>query len=84
MKLLKEVQKKKKEEKSLFFFHFSLSIRSESTDISITRATTRSKLEHYGFNQLARPTSIRNNKRQTSIKENKNKRIRSDDIILQQ
>jgi hypothetical protein len=62
---------------------FSLSIRSETTDIIITRPT-RSKLEHYGFNQLPRPTSLRNIKRQTLIKENKIKKIRPNEIISNQ
>jgi hypothetical protein len=56
-----------------------LSIRSEATDIVITRPT-RSKLEHYGFNQLPRPASLRSNKRPTLIKENKNKKIRPNEI----
>ncbi len=56
-----------------------MSIRSEVTDIVITRPT-RSKLEHYGFNQLPRPTSLRSNKRLTLIKENKNKKIRPNEI----
>ncbi len=61
--------------KKNFCFFFSLSIRSEPIDIIITRPT-RSKLEHYGFNQLPRSTLTRNNKRQSLIKENKNKKIR--------
>jgi hypothetical protein len=60
-----------------------LSIRSETTDIIITRPA-RSKLEHYGFNQLPRPTSLRNIKRQTLNKENKNKRIRPSEITPNQ
>jgi hypothetical protein len=61
--------------KKKLLFNFSFSIRSEPIDIVITRPT-RSKLEHYGFNQLPRATSIRNSKRQILIKENKNKKIR--------
>jgi len=63
-------------------FFASLSIRCETTttDSDITRQT-RSKLEHYGFNQLARPASLRNSKRQILIKENKTKKIRPNDII---
>ena len=77
---VKESSIEKKEKKISFFFsNYSSSIRSETTDIIVTRPT-RSKLEHYGFNQLPRPTSIRNNKRQTLIKENKTKKIRSNQI----
>ncbi|CAF1148549.1 unnamed protein product [Adineta steineri] len=57
-----------------------LSIRSAPTDILITRPT-RSKLEHYGFNKLTRPASLRTNKRQTLVKENKIKKIRPNDNI---
>ncbi|CAF1131116.1 unnamed protein product [Rotaria sordida] len=60
-----------------------LSIRIETTDNLITRQT-RSKLEHYGFNKLPRPASLRNNKRQTLIKENKNKKIRLDELTPNQ
>ncbi|CAF1134902.1 unnamed protein product [Adineta ricciae] len=56
-----------------------LSIRSGSTDI-VTSRPTRSKLEHYGFKQVARPTSLRSNKRQTLIKENKSKKIRPNEL----
>jgi hypothetical protein len=60
-----------------------LPLHSETTDIIITRPT-RSKLEHYGFNQLPRAISIRNNKRQTLIKENKNKKIHPTEITPNQ
>ncbi|CAF4756989.1 unnamed protein product, partial [Rotaria sp. Silwood2] len=60
-----------------------LSIRIETTDNLITKQT-RSKLEHYGFNKLPQPTSLRNNKRQTLIKENKNKKIRLDELTPNQ
>jgi hypothetical protein len=78
MKLLKKVHRKK-----IFFVNFSLSIRSETTDIAKTRPT-RSKLEHYGFNQLPRPASLRSNKRQTLLKENRKKKIRSNEITPNQ
>lgn len=45
-------------------------MKSEMTTNSIV---TRSKLEHYGFNMLARPHL---NKRQASVKETQNKRSR--------
>ncbi len=82
MKLLKKVHRMEKIQ-FLFFFNFRLSVRSETTDILITRPT-RSKLEHYGFNQLVRPTSLRNIKRQTLNKENKNKKIRPNEITPNQ
>lgn len=57
-----------------------MSIRTETTDCLVTKQT-RSKLEHYGFNKLPRPTSFRsNNKRQTLIKENQNKKIRPNEL----
>ncbi len=77
-----ETVKESSEEKT-FFSNFSLSIRSETTDINRTRPT-RSKLEHYGFNQLPRPASLRSNKQQTSIKDNRNKKIRPNDITPNQ
>lgn len=40
---------------------------------------TRSKLEHYGFNMLARPASLRLSKRQSLAKENQTKKIRSNE-----
>jgi len=52
-----------------------LSTKSEMT----TSILTRSKLEHYGFNMLARPASLRLNKRQSLVKENQNKKIRSNE-----
>lgn len=60
--------------------HLSIRCETTTTDSDITRQT-RSKLEHYGFNQLARPASLRNSKRQILIKENKTKKIRPNDII---
>ncbi len=58
-----------------FFVSNRLSTKSELT----TSILTRSKLEHYGFNMLVRPASLRLNKRQSLIKENQNKKIRSNE-----
>jgi hypothetical protein len=55
--------------------HFRLSVKSEMT----TSVVTRSKLEHYGFNMLPRPASLRLNKRQSLMKDNQNKKIRSNE-----
>ncbi|CAF1113200.1 unnamed protein product [Rotaria sp. Silwood1] len=52
-----------------------LSTKSEMT----TSIVTRSKLEHYGFNMLARPTSLRLHKRQSLAIINQNKKIRSNE-----
>jgi hypothetical protein len=83
MKLLKKVHRTKKIKFLFFFFNFRLSLRSETSDIIITKPT-RSKLEHYGFNQLVRPISLRNIKRQTLNKENKIKKIRLNEITPNQ
>ncbi len=62
--------------KILFFFWSNrLSNKSELT----TNIITRSKLEHYGFNMLARPASLRLNKRQSLAKDNQTKKIRSNE-----
>lgn len=54
--------------------------RIEYSDITVPKST-RSKLEHYGFQQLARPvSSLRQNKRPTGIVESKTKKIRGIDI----
>ncbi len=53
-------------------------MKSETTTTT-TSIVTRSKLEHYGFNTLARPVSIHLNKRQSLVKENQNKKIRSNE-----
>lgn len=52
---------------TILFVSNRLSTKSEMT----TSIVIRSKLEHYGFNMLARPAS----KRQSLIKENQNKKI---------
>ncbi|CAF2449214.1 unnamed protein product [Rotaria sp. Silwood2] len=52
-----------------------LSTKSEMT----TSIVTRSKLEHYGFSMLARPTSLRLNKRQSLTIINQNKKTRSNE-----
>ena len=63
-----------------FDLFFRLSARIEHSDITVTKST-RSKLEHYGFQQLARPvSSLRQNKRPTGIVEPKIKKIRGIDI----
>lgn len=51
-----------------------LSTRSETTTTSIS---TRTKLEHYGFNALARPASLRPIKRQISNELNQIKKVRA-------
>lgn len=66
-----------------FTVFFSLSVRNETTDILIAKQT-RSKLEHYGFNKLPRPASLRNNKRQTLAKENKTKKLRPNELTPNQ
>lgn len=80
---VKESSWKKKKKIMSFFLNFSLSVRSETTDIVIARPT-RSKLEHYGFNQLPRPIPLRSNKRQTLTKENKTKKIRPNETTPNQ
>ncbi|CAF3426725.1 unnamed protein product [Rotaria socialis] len=61
-----------------------LPVRIGTTDHLITKQT-RSKLEHYGFNQLLRPTSLRSSsKRQTLVKEQKSKKIRLDELTPNQ
>jgi hypothetical protein len=50
-------------------------MKSEMT----TSIVTRSKLEHYGFNMLARPALLHLNKRQSLVKENQMKKIRSNE-----
>ncbi|CAF1314336.1 unnamed protein product [Adineta ricciae] len=51
-----------------------LSMKSEMTTANIV---TRTKLEHYGFNTLARPASLRLSKRLPLAVQNPNKKVRS-------
>ena len=44
-----------------------------------TEMITRSKLEHYGFNTIARPASLRLSKRQSLAKENQTKKLRANE-----
>ena len=48
-------------------------MKSEMT----TNIVTRTKLEHYGFNTLARPASLRLSKRLPLAVQNPNKKVRS-------
>ena len=58
----------------MFLFRFAA--QAELTDVLLIRST-RSKLEHYGFQQLNRPvSSLRHGKRPTSSTENPNKKLR--------
>lgn len=49
------------------------------SELTATSIVTRSKLEHYGFNMLARPASLRLNKRQSLAIQNQNKKIRANE-----
>ncbi|UJR16237.1 hypothetical protein I4U23_003147 [Adineta vaga] len=50
---------------------------STKSEMTTTNVVTRTKLEHYGFNMLARPASLRLSKRQPLALQNPNKKVRS-------
>ncbi len=64
--------------RSIFIYFFIANRLSSKSELT-TSIVTRSKLEHYGFNMLARPASLRLHKRQSLVKENQNKKIRSNE-----
>jgi hypothetical protein len=70
-----KIDRQQQRNANLIVFVFRLSTKSDMT----TSILTRSKLEHYGFNMLVRPASIRLHKRQSLVKENQNKRLRSNE-----
>lgn len=63
----------------LCFYH-RFALQAESIDVLLNRST-RSKLEHYGFQQLNRSvSSLRQGKRPTSSTDNPNKKMRPVDV----